>query len=237
MHNELKHAVWEANQMLYRSGLAPETWGNVSGIDRVAGVFAIKPSGVPYDELEAGQLVLLDLEGNVVEGTLRPSSDTPTHLEIYRAFPDVGGVTHTHSPAATAFAQAGRPIPCLGTTHADYFDGAVPVTRMMTRDEVVSDYEQNTGLVIAETFKNLGIDPLRMPAVLMPGHGPFTWGRDAMGSVKSGIVLEVVAEMARNTMLLSQVPDAVEPIPEYLLRKHFDRKHGPGAYYGQPGQE
>ena len=232
MLEELKHAVYAANMALYRSGLAPETWGNVSGIDRERGIVGIKPSGVPYGELTADLIVLVDLEGATVEGSLRPSSDTATHLELYRSFSAAGGVTHTHSPAATAFAQAECAIPCFGTTHADNFDGTVPLTRMMTAEEVTSAYELNTGKVIVETFTTGLLDPVRMPTVLVAGHGPFTWGKDAADSVTNAVVLEAVAGMARDTILLRGAREA-PAIPEHLLRKHFDRKHGPGAYYGQ----
>jgi L-ribulose-5-phosphate 4-epimerase len=237
MLDALKAAVYEANMMLHRAGLAPETWGNASGIDRGRGIVGIKPSGVPYGALAPDQIVLVDLEGKVVEGTLRPSSDTPTHLELYRAFASAGGVAHAHSPAATAFAQAERSIPCFGTTHADHFDGTVPVSRRLTAEEVRGAYELNTGAVIVETFTAGSIDPARMPAILVAGHGPFTWGLDAAAAVTNAIVLEAVAAMARDTILLrvtAALPVAPpSPIPEYLLRKHFDRKHGPGAYYGQ----
>lgn len=234
MLDELKEAVCAANLRLHHSGLAPETWGNVSGISRERGIVAIKPSGVPYDALTAADIVLVDMDGTVVEGELRPSSDTPTHLVLYRAFSRIGGVTHTHSPAATAFAQADRAIPCYGTTHADYFDGTVPVTRPMTEQEVTGKYEEATGDVIVETFSTHGRDPMRMPGVLVSGHGPFTWGANAAASVTGAIVLEAVAAMARDTLLIRSIGTEHDiPVPEYLLRKHFDRKHGPEAYYGQ----
>ena len=237
MFDELRKAVLEANLALSRAGLAPGTWGNVSGIDRTKGFFAIKPSGVPYDALTPDAIVVVDLAGKIVEGRFKPSSDTATHLEIYCAFADVGGVTHTHSTAATAFAQAEQSIMCLGTTHADHFDGPVPVTRMLIQSELAKDYERETGKVIVEEFMEDGIDPAHMPAVLVAGHGPFTWGRDAMDAVKNAIALEEVARMARDTILLRKALGLeVIPIPDHLLRKHFDRKHGAGAYYGQGKQ-
>jgi len=231
MLKELRGAVWEANMLLSRSGLAPGTWGNASGIDRERGIVAIKASGVPYERMTAGMIVLVDLEGRVVSGDLKPSSDTPTHIALYRAFPHIGGVAHTHSQAATAFAQACRPIPCLGTTHADHFDGDVPVTRFLNSEETAGDYEAATGKVIVETFTAAQVDPMRVPAVLVAGHGPFTWGKDARDAVENAIALEAVAAMALGTLSLSG--GSVNRIPDYLLRKHFDRKHGPGAYYGQ----
>ena len=231
MFEELRSSVWEANLKLWRSGLAPGTWGNVSGIDRRKGVFAIKPSGVPYNRLTKDMIVLVDLEGRIVEGKLRPSSDTPTHLVLYRAFDSIGGVTHTHSPVATAFSQACKSIPCLGTTHADHFDGPIPVTRFLRGEEASGDYEAATGHLIVETFRSLNLDPLRVPAVLVAGHGPFVWGENPHKAVENAVALEAVAVMARDTFLLSQ--EAPKALPEHLLRKHFDRKHGPEAYYGQ----
>lgn len=225
----LREAVYEANMELVARNLVTYTWGNVSGIDRTAGIVAIKPSGVAYADLKPAQIVLLDLDGQVIDGGPRPSSDTPTHLELYRAFPAVGGVAHTHSPNATAFAQACRALPCLGTTHADHFYGDVPVTRPMTATEVKADYEAQTGMVIIETFE--GLDPLAVPAVLVASHGPFTWGVDPAGAVKNSVVLETVAGMAQATLQLSPNQPA---IPQPLLDRHFLRKHGPGAYYGQP---
>ncbi len=225
----LREAVCEANLELAARGLVTYTWGNVSGIDRDSGTVAIKPSGVDYDALTAADIVLLDLlSGKVIWGDLRPSSDTPTHLALYRAFAGVGGVAHTHSPSATAFAQAGLPLPCLGTTHADHFHGDVPVTRMLTAEEVGGAYEANTGGVIVETFS--GRDPLDVPAVLVAGHGPFTWGETAAAAVKNSVVLEAVAEMGLGTL---QLRSSQRSIPQYLMERHYRRKHGPGAYYGQ----
>jgi L-ribulose-5-phosphate 4-epimerase len=228
MLEELKREVLEANWELERSGLVRLTWGNVSGIDRKRGLIVIKPSGVPYRELQKEHLVVLDLEGGKAEGTLNPSSDSKTHLALYRAFAAIGGVAHTHSVYATMFAQACREIPCLGTTHADHFHGSVPLTRALTPAEVQSDYETHTGLVIVERFKHL--DPAEMPAVLAAHHGPFTWGRSAMDALRNSIAVETVAEMAFGTFLLNA--DA-GPIPAHVLQKHYARKHGPGAYYGQ----
>lgn len=224
----LKESVCKANLELVDAGLVVLTWGNVSGIDREKNIVAIKPSGVSYDELIPEKIVLVDLDGNVVEGDLNPSSDTPTHLEIYKAFDNVGGITHTHSPRATSFAQAGVPVPCFGTTHADHFYGDVPVTRILTEEEVKNDYEKNTGMVIVERFKDL--NPQDFPAVLVANHGPFTWGKDAKDSVKNSIALEVICQMAIDTMFLNN--DA-QSINQYILEKHFCRKHGDGAYYGQ----
>ncbi len=225
---DLKERVHRANLELARHGLAVLTFGNVSGIDRSRGVVAIKPSGVDYEALRPGDIVLVDLEGRVVEGRLRPSSDTPTHIALYRAFAAIGGIAHAHSPHATAFAQARREIPCLGTTHADLCDGAVPVTRLLTRAEVASDYEANTGKVIAERFARL--DPVRTPAVLAAGHGPFAWGRTPDEAVRNALVLETVAGIALETLRLD--PRAAR-LPAHVQRKHFERKHGPHAYYGQ----
>ncbi len=224
----LREQVWAANMRLAASGLVKLTWGNVSGISRADGVFLIKPSGVPYDDLQPEHLVAVDLEGRVVAGTLNPSSDTPTHLVLYRAFAGIGGIAHTHSVSATAFAQAGREIDCLGTTHADHFHGAVPVARALTPEEVESGYETHTGTVIVERFKTL--DPVAMPAVLAEHHAPFTWGRDAQDAVNNSIALETVAEMASRTLALA--PDRA-PIPDHIRHKHYSRKHGPDATYGQ----
>lgn len=228
MLDSLREAVCAANQALVSHGLVTLTWGNVSGIDRDAGLVAIKPSGVDYDRLTPADIVLVDLEGQVVEGELRPSSDTPTHVLLYRALPDLGGITHTHSPCATAFAQARVPLRCLGTTHADHFMGPVPVTRPLTPEEVERGYEVCTGEVIVECFANL--KPREMPAVLVAGHAPFCWGQDAGDSVKNAVALEAVARMQLDTLALR--PDAPD-LEGYILDKHHQRKHGPDAYYGQ----
>ena len=228
MHEQLKQWVWKANLDLSKHGLVVFTWGNVSGIDRAAGIVAIKPSGVSYDELVPEQIVLLDLQGSVIEGDLRPSSDTPTHLELYRCFEGIGGVCHTHSTCATMWAQAQCEIPCFGTTHADHFYGPVPVTDTMTPAEIQQDYEANTGVVIVRRFADL--DPMQMPAVLVAHHGPFTWGQDPLASVKNAVVLEEVAKMASGTL---QINPQQKPISPALLDKHYLRKHGEGAYYGQ----
>ena len=228
---QLRDEVWRANQALVRAGLVTLSFGNASGVDRTAGVFLIKPSGLPYERLRPEDLVAVSLaDGSVVEGDLRPSSDTPTHLLLYRRFASIGGVVHTHSTAASAWAQAGRAIPPLGTTHADHFHGPVPVTRPLRRGEVEGDYERETGELIVATLEGLGLDPLEMPAVLVGGHGPFTWGSDAEDAVANATALEAVAGMARQTLELN--PNA-EPIPRYLADKHYMRKHGPDAYYGQ----
>lgn len=231
MLEELKRQVYEANMELPQRGLITYTWGNVSGIDRESGLFVIKPSGVDYSILKAEDMVVMDLNGNKVEGDLNPSSDTATHLELYKAFTEIGGIVHTHSPAATAWAQAGRGLPCYGTTHADYFYGEIPCARNLTEEEIEDGYEKNTGLVIIETFK--GKNPVFVPAVLCKNHGPFTWGKDAAEAVHNAVVLEEVAKMNFMTELLK--PE-VEAAPECLQNKHFLRKHGPGAYYGQKRQ-
>ena len=228
MLKELKRQVYEANMELPKRGLVTYTWGNVSGIDRDAGLFVIKPSGVEYDSLRPEDMVVMDLEGNRVEGTLRPSSDTPTHLELYKAFEKIGGIVHTHSVRATAWAQAGRSLPCYGTTHADYFFGEIPCTRVLTQQEVEEAYEKNTGLVIIETFQ--GKNPVHVPGVLCKNHGPFSWGKDAKEAVHNAVVLEEVAKMNLYTELLNS---EVKPAPQYLQNEHFLRKHGPNAYYGQ----
>lgn len=226
---KLRESVYSANMELFERKLIIYTWGNVSGIDREKGIVAIKPSGVSYEALKPSDIVLVALEdGKVLEGELRPSSDTPTHLWLYRAFPGIGGVTHTHSTYATAWAQAGREIPCFGTTHADYFRGEIPCTRFLTESEIKGNYEAETGRVIEERFLNL--NPVHTPGVLVRGHGPFTWGKDAAESVYHAAVLEETARMALNTLL---VAPQTEPLPEDLQNKHFERKHGANAYYGQ----
>ena len=230
MLKKLKHAVYEANMELPHRGLVTYTWGNVSGIDRERGLVVIKPSGVSYDELTPDDLVVLDLDGKVVDGKLNPSSVTKTHLELYKAFPEIGGIVHTHSPYAVGWAQAGRDIPAYGTTHADYFYGPVPCCRSLTEQEVEEDYERNTGLVIVETFRQRELDPVHVPGAICRNHGPFTWGKDAAQAVYHVVVLEEVAKMAVYTTQIA--PDA-QPAPQYVLDKHFLRKHGPNAYYGQ----
>jgi len=225
--DRLREEVLEANLEIVRRGLVLYTFGNVSGIDREAGLVVIKPSGVPYEKLAARDLVITTLDGGMVEGSLRPSSDLATHLALYRAFPGVGGVVHTHSRHATAWAQAGREIPCLGTTHADSFHGPVPVTPEMTGDQIAEDYEHNTGAVIVRRFE--GLDPMRTPAVLVAQHGPFAWGRTAAEAAHNAVVLEEVAHMAALTVALG----GGQAISQALLDKHFLRKHGAGRYYGQ----
>lgn len=225
---ELKERVWKANQDLVDYKLVTLTWGNVSGCHREKGLVVIKPSGVSYEGLKPENMVVVDLEGNKVEGKLNPSSDTPTHLVLYRAFAEVSGIVHTHSDYATIFAQACRPLPCLGTTHADHFHGEVPLTRMIRKKEVEEDYEGNTGRVIVERFRQL--NPLEMPAVLVAGHGAFAWGKSPEEAVVNSLALEKVAKMAWGTLLLTETE---LPFPKYLLEKHYLRKHGPKAYYGQ----
>ena len=229
MQEELKKAVYEANLELQKHKLVIYSWGNVSGIDRSAGLVVIKPSGVPYDDLTPDKMVVLDLEGEIIEGTLNPSSDTPTHLELYRNFKTIGGICHTHSPSATMWAQACKEIPCFGTTHADNFYGPVPVTDIMTSEEIHENYELNTGKVIIKRFT--GLDPMQMPAVLVANHGPFTWGADPAAAVEENVVLEQIATMALGTITIN--PDQ-GPINRALLDKHYLRKHGKNAYYGQP---
>ena len=230
MLEELKKKVFEANMELPRRGLVTYTWGNVSGIDREKGLFVIKPSGVEYDELRPEDLVVMDLKGNKVEGELNPSSDTKTHLVLYNAFPQIGGIVHTHSPYAVAWAQAGADIPCYGTTHADYFYGPIPCARHLTQEELDAGYELNTGNTIVECFRDRGIDPVAVPAVICHSHGPFTWGKDAAKAVYHAVVLEEVAKMA---IFSRQVNPNVLPAPQRIQDKHYMRKHGPNAYYGQ----
>ena len=226
----LRQAVCDANRALIAEGLVTLTWGNVSGIDRDAGLMAIKPSGVAYDQLRAGDIVLVDLDGRVAEGELRPSSDTPTHLVLYRRWSGIGGITHTHSRFATVFAQARQPIPCLGTTHADHFATDIPVTRPLRENEVADAYERHTGEVIVEAYAEADLDPLATPGVLVAGHAPFAWGQTAEASVHNAVALEAVAHMAWAGRLFAADPPPLEP---YVLNKHHERKHGPAAYYGQ----
>ena len=228
MLEELKQKVYEANMELPKRNLVTYTWGNVSGIDREKGLFVIKPSGVDYEDLRPEDMVVIDLDGNRVEGRYNPSTDTATHLELYKAFEEVGGVVHTHSPWATVWAQAGRCIPSYGTTHADYFYGEIPCARSLTPEEIEEAYEKNTGKVIIEAFEDR--NPMYVPGVLCTNHGPFTWGKDAAGAVYNAVVLEEVAKMAHYTEMIR--PD-VTPIPKPLMDKHFLRKHGANAYYGQ----
>ena len=230
LHRALRDEACVTNRQLGGSGLVDLTFGNVSGFDPGAGVFAIKPSGVPYADLTPGKMVLVDLEGRVVEGKLRPSSDTPTHRRLFQAFGGIRSVVHTHSRHAVSFAQAGRPIPCFGTTHADYFNGAVPVTRPLTKVEITEAYEWNTGDVIVETFRDK--DPLDVPAVLVWRHGPFAWGPSGARAIETAFALEIVAQMALHTLALEPQRGEIEP---ELLGRHFRRKHGPSATYGQRG--
>lgn len=228
MLEELKQIVFEANMSLPKYGLVTFTWGNVSAIDRQTGLVVIKPSGVPYETMKAADMVVVDLNGNIIEGTLRPSSDTPTHLVLYKAWQDVGSIVHTHSSMATSWAQAGRSIPPYGTTHADYFYGDIPCTRKLNQAEVDGAYEVETGHVILETFA--GKNPVHIPGVLVNDHGPFSWGKDAHESVHNAVVLEEVARMAYQTNVLSPDP---APADAHLINRHFLRKHGANAYYGQ----
>lgn len=230
MTAELKQQVVLANQQLVRAGLVTLTWGNVSGIDRKSGLVAIKPSGVDYAVLTPDSLVVLDLNGEVIEGDLRPSSDTPTHLELYRNFPEIAAVVHTHSAQATAFSQAGIPLPCLGTTHADHFYGDVPVARALSADEVEAGYEHATGVSIVERFRELGLNPLEMPAIFLKHHAPFTWGKSVQAAVDNAIALEMCCQMALATWQLNR---EIGEIPRHILEKHHQRKHGKNAYYGQ----
>ena len=230
MLEQLKQEVHEANMLLPKYHLVTFTWGNVSGIDREKGLFVIKPSGVDYDKLTPDSMVVVNLEGEVVEGDYRPSSDTPTHVVLYNRFQEIGGVVHTHSPWATSWAQAGRGIPCYGTTHADYLYGQVPCVRTLTKEEIETAYEKNTGVLIADEFERLAVDYLATPAVLCKNHGPFTWGKDAKEAVHNAVVLEEVAKMAARC---EQIDPKVNPAPQELQDKHYYRKHGKNAYYGQ----
>lgn len=230
MLEELKKKVCEANKDLPRYGLVTFTWGNVSAIDRESGLFVIKPSGVEYDELKPEDMVVVDLNGKKVEGRYNPSSDTATHAELYKAFSEVGGIVHTHSSYATSWAQAGRAIPCYGTTHADYIYGEVPCVRCLNAEEIAEAYEENTGHLIVEEFERLCKDPVSVPAVLCKNHGPFAWGKDAKDAVHNAVVLEEVAKMAYRAELINH---HVQPAPQELQDKHYYRKHGANAYYGQ----
>ena len=231
MLEELKQQVLEANLLLPKYNLVTFTWGNVSGVDREKGLMVIKPSGVEYDGMTADDMVVVSLDtGEQVEGKWKPSSDTKTHLELYRAFPGVGGIVHTHSPHAVAWAQAAEDIPCFGTTHADYFYGSIPCTRHLSQYELEEDYEKNTGAIIVETFRERCIEPIAVPGVICASHGPFTWGKDAAQAVYHAVVLEEVARMA---VLTRQVRPSAVPAPQCIQDKHYFRKHGPGAYYGQ----
>ena len=228
MVDSLKEEVYKANLDLVKFDLVTLTWGNVSGIDRDQGLIVIKPSGIDYDTMTPKDMVVVDMKGKIIEGDLNPSSDTSTHLELYKSFTNIGGITHSHSRYATMFAQACQEIPCYGTTHADHFYGPVPVTRFLTEKEVNEDYELNTGKLIVDRFEDL--DPDSTPAVVVAGHGPFTWGKNAADSVKNNLVLENVAQMALGT---TQLNPEIKPLPDYIKEKHYKRKHGPGAYYGQ----
>lgn len=231
MLEQLKKAVYEANMLLPKHNLVTFTWGNVSGIDKETGYVVIKPSGVEYEHMKPEDMVVVDLDGKKIEGELKPSSDTATHIELYKAFPELGGIVHTHSRWATIFAQSGRGIPALGTTHADDFYGEIPCTRKLTTEEIKGEYETETGKVIIERFVNGGIEPDQIPAVLVYSHGPFSWGKDPLDAVHSAVVLEEVAFMAWHNLMLSG--DKIGPMQQELLDKHFLRKHGKDAYYGQ----
>lgn len=230
MLEELKKLVYEANMELPKRKMVTYTWGNVSAIDRETGYFVIKPSGVDYDIMKPEDMVVMDLEGNRIEGRYKPSSDTPTHIELYKKYSEIGGIVHTHSPEATSWAQACRSIPLYGTTHADYFYGPIPCARSLTPEEIGGEYEKNTGLVIIETFEKLGLNPMYTPAVLCSNHGPFAWGKDAAEAVHNAVVLEEVAKMATKTELINP---RVSTAPDSIRDKHFFRKHGANAYYGQ----
>lgn len=230
MLEELKQRVYEANMLLPKYNLVTFTWGNVSEIDPETGIFAIKPSGVDYDKLTPDDMVLMDLEGNKVEGRYNPSSDTPTHLELYKAFPEIGGIVHTHSSYATSWAQAGRSIPCYGTTHADYIYGEVPCLRCLTEEEIDEAYEQNIGLLIVDEFRKMNKEVMAVPAVLCKNHGPFAWGKNGVDAVHNAVVLEEVAKMAYRAEVINP---RIQPAPQELQDKHYYRKHGANAYYGQ----
>ncbi len=230
MLEQLKQEVYEANMMLPAYGLVTFTWGNVSGVDREAGLFVIKPSGVPYEELKAEDMVVVDFDGNKVEGRMNPSSDTPTHAYLYKCWDGIGGIVHTHSSYATSWAQAGRSIPCYGTTHADYYYGEVPCVRCPNAEEIEEAYEKNTGVLIVNEFARMGKDPVAVPAVLCKNHGPFAWGKNAVDAVHSAVVLEEVSKMAFRAELIQP---KVAPAPQELQDKHYFRKHGANAYYGQ----
>lgn len=230
MLEELKQKVFEANMLLPKYGLVTFTWGNVSAIDRESGLFIIKPSGVDYETMTADDMVVMDLNGNKVEGHYKPSSDTPTHLELYKAFPEIGGIVHTHSSYATSWAQAGRGIPCYGTTHADYMYGEIPCVRCLTKEEIEGAYEENTGHLIVNSFKEMDRDVMAVPAVLCKNHGPFAWGKDAHDAVHNAVVLEEVAKMAYRAETINP---RIQPAPQELQDKHYYRKHGANAYYGQ----
>lgn len=230
MLEELKKQVFEANMLLPKYGMVTFTWGNVSGIDREKGLIVIKPSGVPYETMTAEDMVVMDLEGNRVSGRYKPSSDTATHIELYKRFPNIGGVVHTHSSYATSWAQSGRDIPCYGTTHADYYYGSIPCVRNLTKEEIADNYELNTGILIADEFEANKLDYEAVPGVLCKNHGPFTWGKDPHEAVHNAVVLEEVAKMAYRT---EQINREVLPAPQELQDKHYYRKHGANAYYGQ----
>ncbi|MCC8166913.1 MAG: L-ribulose-5-phosphate 4-epimerase AraD [Planctomycetes bacterium] len=227
---KLRQAVFRANSMLVENDLVVLTWGNASGIDRERGLVVIKPSGVSYQDMRPEDLVVVDLDGNIVEGNLRPSSDTPTHLELYRSWPDIGGVVHSHSRYATAFSQATQPVPCYGTTHADYCPGDIPCIPALTREEVEDDYEGATGRSIVRYYAEHGLKPHEYPGAVLSHHGPFTWGKNPVDAADNGLILESVAEMAIWTRLINP---GIQPIPGFIIDKHYSRKHGPDAYYGQ----
>ncbi len=229
MLEQLKIKVYEANLAIVKHGLVIFTWGNVSAIDRATGYLVIKPSGVGYDLMKPEDMVVVDLEGNKIEGNLKPSSDTATHIELYKHFPNIGSVVHTHAEWSTSWAQAGKPIPAYGTTHADYFYGEIPCTRKLTAEEIARAYEKETGTIIVEHFQHHNINPDAVPAVLVNGHAPFSWGKDPDNAVHNAVVLEEVAKMAFRTQVLGNH----QPIDQYLLDKHYHRKHGANAYYGQ----